>query len=65
MKDFILRRYTGDFLLLTQNCGVSKEIVVYCFNIRTFNIGSFAYTKACILILFKDEESIWELKFFN
>jgi len=33
------------FLLPMQNYGVSKEIVIYCSNIRSFNIGSFAYSK--------------------
>lgn len=37
MRDFILGRYSEDFLLPTQNYGISKEIVV-----SYFNIGSFA-----------------------
>lgn len=58
MGDFILGRYSEDFLLPTQNDGISNEIVVSCFKIWSYNIESFAYSKACILILIKYERSI-------
>lgn len=57
-------RYLEDFLLPTQNYGISKEIVVSCFNIWSYNFGNFAQSKAHIIILIKDEKSIWEVIFY-
>lgn len=64
MGDFILGRDPEDSLLPTQNCGISKEIVVSCFHIWSYNIGTFAQSKAHILVLIKDEKLIWEIIFF-